>query len=107
MQYAGPIGETGLPDSAYSSPEEGPFECSTCVHFMNVDHPECWHPMVIEDAKTTGKLKIDEDGHALVMPEGCCKFHRLGETITQAKANRLMKDSLKSSRAARVLGGEK
>lgn len=94
---------------AYQGPEDGPFRCSRCVHFMPAsasDHAnardECWHPEVIEDPE----MELDDDGHALVQAGGCCEYFRHGKTITQAKANRLMRIEKKSSRAARVMGGE-
>ena len=98
-----PTDNVGLKHSGFvRGAKEGPLHCKNCVFFMNVDHSECWHPEVIEDAKGKNKynLKLDDDGHALVEPEDCCDYHRKGKTITQAKADRLMG-------AVKLMGGKK
>lgn len=110
MKPAGPTKKTGTTAVAYSGPENGPFQCGRCVHFMPASasdkegaHDECWHPKVIADPE----MEHDDDGHAMVDAEGCCEYFRPGKTITQAKANRLMTSEEKTTGAARIMGSKK
>lgn len=91
MKAAGSTKKSGTTKVAYQGPEEGPFRCGNCVHFMseseNDHNDECWHPDVIADPDMT----LDDDGHALVSAGGCCEYFRNGKPITHAKAAKLMK----------------
>jgi hypothetical protein len=94
MKPAGPIKKAGTELGAYQGPEEGPFRCGRCVHFMAAAEAsggkdECWHPEVIKDPD----MEIDDDGHALVDARGCCEYFRPGKTITKKKAKKLKADS--------------
>lgn len=54
---------TGVGEANYSGPEDGPFRCGMCVHFIEPN--ECIHPKVVE-GPTHGKVKAG----------GCCRFYR-------------------------------
>ena len=91
MKAAGSTKKAGTELVAYQGPEEGPFRCGRCVHFMSAaeasgHQDECWHPEVIKDPE----IEHDDDGHALVDTRGCCEYFRPGKTITKEKAKRLM-----------------
>jgi hypothetical protein len=66
----------GTKKAGYAGAEEGPFECSNCVHYTEQgdEHGECDHPDVIADAKA-GEISMSGSG-ALVESAGCCTYFR-------------------------------
>jgi hypothetical protein len=54
----------GSAQAGYATPENGPFECSNCVHFDG--QASCDNSQVISDPEVQGKVD----------PEGCCNFFR-------------------------------
>lgn len=54
----------GSAQSGYARPEEGPFECSNCVHFDG--QSACNQSQVVSDPEVQGQVD----------PEGCCNFFR-------------------------------
>jgi len=75
-----PIGTT---KSGYAPPEDGPFECSNCVHYEGETEEQgtCDHPDVIEDA-VNHEIALDGD-RALVAAKGCCNEFRPEENDAQ------------------------
>jgi hypothetical protein len=52
----------GSAQSGYATPDNGPFECSNCIHFQAPN--QCDNPQVVSDPEVNGQVES----------EGCCNL---------------------------------
>lgn len=70
----------GTKATGYAGPEDGPFNCEHCVHFLVPRF--CNHPEVVAD-KELRKAPGQGALVAIVSPQGCCNEFRPHKQIAE------------------------